>query len=869
MRPDDHSKHEEASDLRKDVDGKRTGEVLVSTSPVCRKNAGEQMYPRKENTTSAEAVTSDCEGTEEVPPIVPFSPKDILHAPISQFSNCQEKTGTKFTLHEEIERIKNGYRQVPQTIKKLRQQVEAEAEKEVLSELKRRLPAVTLSGYADGLRKKASSEDRFTHSGCLQVDIDGLKSPADAERIKKLLSEDPHIIAIWISPSGLGVKALLYIQAQSDEEAHKTAFAAAERYFEEKYGLTIDPATKDTARLCYTSFDPDIIIREQIYPLDLEKWQPPVKQAPARKTSGQRPSQNESKTTGSASMTLEELEAMVDVVAAARVRAIADGGDDLSYHDWLHFIQGIFNEFGRTDDVLAILEKLECREHDRGTTGDKMDERLEEIGIGSAIHIAKTFAGWSPKRKRGKQRSRHESSNADDKPVPFVDLVDYELTDSGNAERFLARHGHEIRFVHGDKQWIRFDGNRWKVITRDQIVEMMRLVLRGTDAAVVQSDLDIDARATVHRQLKKATNAKPLRDAVDLVPTFEDATVAAETVDADPMLLGTKTGVLDLRTGEMLPASKDLLVVKTIGCEFSPDATAPLWERFINTVTNRDTALEEYLQKVVGYTLTGLCTEQCMFFLYGHGQNGKGVFCETIKALFGDYAKTVPESLLVKTGYANVGAASPEVAMLKGLRFALTPEVEEGATLAEARVKTLTGNDSLTARKLYRDPVNFQPTHKIVLCGNHKPNVRGASVGIWRRLRVLPFSVCIPEEDRDPKLLDKLKQELPGILNWALAGTKRWHAEGMKTPACVSKITERYRKDEDLLGRFLEECCIVDAPDVRLLGSALYERFKTWSEAEGIRNPPAHAGFSKKLAERGMMRVKSRGLPYWLGIRLK
>ena len=305
-------------------------------------------------------------------------------------------------------------------------------------------------------------------------------------------------------------------------------------------------------------------------------------------------------------------------------------------------------------------------------------------------------------------------------------------------------------------------------------------------------------------------------------------------------------------------------MTKSIGTSCDPTATCPTWDRFIATVTGGDTELAGYLQAVAGYALTGRVSEECLFFLYGNGANGKGVFSETLKRLSGDYGQAAPESLFMKD---RNGAPTNEMARLAGCRMAIAAELEEGAAFAESRIKALTGGDTITARLLYHEPFDFLPTHKFLISGNHKPTVKGADYGIWRRLRLVPFTVTIPDADRDPMLKEKLALELPGILNWAIAGCLRWQRDGLRVPLCVKAATEAYREEEDVIGQFLAENTDA-APDGRAGRAEMYRRFQGWAVGEGIKSPLKAQAFNRQISERGIQVVKSSGIPVWLGINI-
>src|SRR5262249_26561535 len=265
--------------------------------------------------------------------------------------------------------------------------------------------------------------------------------------------------------------------------------------------------------------------------------------------------------------------------------------------------------------------------------------------------------------------------------------------------------------------------------------------------------------------------------------------------------------------------------------------------RFLDRVMDGNASLMDYLQRVAGYCLTGDVSEQCMWFLYGTGCNGKSTFVGTIRDLMGDYgAQLVAELLMVKTHEAH----PTERADLFGKRFVATIETEEGKRLAEALMKQLTGGDNIRARRMRQDFFEFTPTHKLWLVANHKPVIRGTDHAVWRRIKMIPFSVTIPDEEKDPGLPNKLKAELPGILAWAGQGCLAWQRNGLGEPDEVRQATADYQAEQDTLAGFMAECCRFN-PQFQIRASALYDAYVTWSGDKLT----SSIAFGRRLREKG------------------
>jgi putative DNA primase/helicase len=344
---------------------------------------------------------------------------------------------------------------------------------------------------------------------------------------------------------------------------------------------------------------------------------------------------------------------------------------------------------------------------------------------------------------------------------------------------------------------------------------------------------------------------------------YQPGIVASPTLfDSNPFLLGMSNGVVDLRTGTFREAQREDYIIKQMGAAYDANATCPTWEKFLSRVLSENAELISFIQRAVGYSLTACIREQVLFFLYGTGQNGKSTFAETLKHLFGAYMIKATSALYTLDKHGK--EPETEIARLVGKRLVTGSETEEGARLAESRVKDITGGDTLTGRELYCPAFNFLPTHKLWIYGNHLPDVRGNDYGIWRRMRLIPFQVQIPDAEKDPKLLDKLLRESSGILNWAIKGCLEWQKSGLGTPSTVVEATAEYREEEDEIGGFLSQCCYQGGKVER---GALYAQYLNWANTCGIRYHLKAKAFAKQIRSRnGIKELKSNGQRYWGGI---
>lgn len=441
-------------------------------------------------------------------------------------------------------------------------------------------------------------------------------------------------------------------------------------------------------------------------------------------------------------------------------------------------------------------------------------------------------------------------------------LTGFEHADQGNAERVFQYAGDTFKYVVESGKWLVWNGSRWIPDTTGHMVRLFVDVMKATGKQAFDDISDPRKAEAMAKFALRSLDQPRVAAGLEMLKSIKGVSVSVNDLDKDPWILGTPDGMIDLTTGSTITPDRGRLITKSIGTECDPTATCPTWKKFINTVTGGDPELEAYLQVAVGYTLTGSNREQCLFFLHGKGSNGKGVFSETLKRLFGDYGQTAPETMFTKD--RNQGPSN-DIARLAGCRLAIAAELEENVSFAESRIKALTGDDTISARFLFKELFDFRPTHHFWISGNHKPNIRGADMGIWRRIRLLPFTVCIPDDQKDRRLAEKLEGELRGILNWALEGCIRWQSEGLTTPRCVKLATDEYRAEEDVLGQFLDDCTREER-DGRVLMASLYQAYQGWTEREGLKYPLTARIFNRKLVERGLQHYKSNGGKFWKGI---
>lgn len=445
--------------------------------------------------------------------------------------------------------------------------------------------------------------------------------------------------------------------------------------------------------------------------------------------------------------------------------------------------------------------------------------------------------------------------------APGTEIDHEHLTDLGNARRLVVLFGSSLRHCN-QLGWFVWTARQWE---RDQTGAVERFAKATTRTiyheAAATDDKDLREKIATHAH--RSENDARIKAMIALARTEAEVIVKQSELDADPWLLNVENGTLNLKTGELLPHRREDLLTKKIPIEFDPAATCPRWLCFLERVTAGNQDLIRFIQKAIGYSLSGSTREQVFFILHGTGANGKSTYIIVVSSLLGDYAlQTRTETLMAKRG----DAIPNDVARLAGARFVSAIETESRRRLAESLVKQMTGGDRMTARFLHHEFFEFDPSFKLWLAVNHRPRIVGTDHAIWRRIRLIPFDVTIPETERDPDLADKLKAELPGILAWAVEGCALWQREGLKAPEAVTAATAAYREDSDALAAFLDERCTAEA-DAEVGKADLYKSFKEWAEQTGEREL-SQREFNNRIAERGFDDGRNRKSRFWKGLKL-
>lgn len=440
-----------------------------------------------------------------------------------------------------------------------------------------------------------------------------------------------------------------------------------------------------------------------------------------------------------------------------------------------------------------------------------------------------------------------------------------QYTDMTNTEYFLKVYEGKVKYC---KQWNKFvvwNGKQWLIDENGEVETMVNRLIRSM-YHVSPTIKDIQKRMDFESHIKKSESVRRRKALMESLSMDEHVKAPPELFDQKEYVFNCQNGTMYLDTGEFKPHDPNDYTTKCSNFVYDIHAKCPTWEKFLMQIMNQDKELIHYIQKVMGYSMTGLTSEQCMFILWGAGANGKSTFLNALSNLMGDYAEhTQAETFMKKQ---NEGLTN-DIARLRGVRFVSTSETEQGKRLAESMVKQVTGDDVLTARFLYGEFFSFKPTFKIFMATNHKPQIKGNDFGIWRRLRLIPFTVTIPEDQRDKDLQAKLEAENAGIFNWLLQGYLAWKHEGLKMPSAVKNATDEYQADMDIVGQFLKDCCMIDATEsTRVSNKKLYDAYVNWCTT-GNEKVCSQKFLAMRLQEKGFKKMMGNSERFWLGLGLK
>ena len=506
---------------------------------------------------------------------------------------------------------------------------------------------------------------------------------------------------------------------------------------------------------------------------------------------------------------------------------------------------------GRTREMVSLAGTL----NNRGLTSQEMLAMLR------VVNEQRFVPPLSDEKLRSivDSVSRYESANPLGGPAKQEPLTDF-----GNSTRLVQSYSDVLRYDLVQRLWIAWDGTRWVVESSDGLAMQFAFKVPNLIALEAAEAGDEGNKKALLKHAISTQSARALEAIVRLAKHRREIAANVEDFDPHNHLLNVANGTIDLRTGEIREYSKEDKITKLVPIAYDAAASAPLFDKFLTRIFDGNQSLICFMQRVCGYTLTGETGEQCLFLLHGDGANGKSTFLEVIAALTAEYGMHVRTEALMKHKNTSAGGASEDIAELRGSRFVSAVETNVGQQLAEGLLKQVTGQDRVKARKLYGHNIEFRPTFKLWLACNHKPEIAGTDHAIWRRIHLIPFDVTIPENEREKRILDKLKAELPGILAWGVRGAVEYYREGLKVPDEVKRATERYQSEQDTLSDFIADTCEVD-PNSSAPVSEVYMMFDMWCRANG--EAVMHRKlFSQMMRARGFKQAQAQRGRVWRGL---
>jgi putative DNA primase/helicase len=444
-------------------------------------------------------------------------------------------------------------------------------------------------------------------------------------------------------------------------------------------------------------------------------------------------------------------------------------------------------------------------------------------------------------------------------------VEEFKRTDSGNADYLVSRYGNIIRYNHTIKKWLLWNGNYWVIDRKDGIINLTQKAARKRQREILDNE-NPELLAGHATHALNSENQSSINKCINLVKANTKISTLSEEWDKHKHLIQYTNGIYDLNKQEFYPGRPELMISQCVGYDYDEAATSPRWVQFIDEVFDGNTELINYVQKAIGYSITGDTREQCLFIMEGIGSNGKSVFLIIVRKILGDYAYDTPFSTFEKK-YGNT--PSNDLARLHTVRLVTSSETNKDKILDEGRLKAITGGDSVTARFLNREYFTYYPKYKIWLAVNDLPTVEDKSKGFWRRIRVIPFRVLFEDKSDDKNLETTLKKELPGIMNWVIEGNEKYQKEGLKPPKEVILATQEYHHQFDIVSEWLDDT-IIKQTGSTIGATDLYNKFKEWQKIEYPDEELSQRAFGLRVKNYlGYSSIKMRSIKIYVGINYK
>ncbi len=444
------------------------------------------------------------------------------------------------------------------------------------------------------------------------------------------------------------------------------------------------------------------------------------------------------------------------------------------------------------------------------------------------------------------------------------DEENYKLTDVGNAERFVAMFKEDVKYCAIYKKWFIWNGKFWE----QDDGTIIEYAIHCVRSIYTYADMlpEGDQRKALIQHALRSESGNKIKLLVQLASGMKDLQIKPDDWDANPWLLNCQNGTINLKTGKLQPFNKADYITRICNTNYDESCPTPLWNQLLETIMSGKRNMVEYLQRALGYSLTGDISEQAMFILHGTGSNGKSTFLNIFSAVMNTYAQSTSSETFMQKKNESV---NNDVARLKGARYVTAIEMEENKRLAESLIKSVTGGDKVVTRFLYGEFFEYVPQFKVFLAVNHKPVIRDTTNSIWRRIKIIGFENTFTEATRDKRFAEKIMaNEMPGILAWAVKGCLLWQREGLNDPPEVKRAVGNYKDEMDSFKNFFEECC-EEIPEGKVSNKILRAAYDEWCKDNG-EYALSQRPFSQKLLERGFTKRRNSGGVYeWLGFRIR
>ena len=435
--------------------------------------------------------------------------------------------------------------------------------------------------------------------------------------------------------------------------------------------------------------------------------------------------------------------------------------------------------------------------------------------------------------------------------------------DMGMAQRFLDQLPHSFLYSMTDKMWYAYNGSYWEQDNQGLIEKAADEVINNlkNEPLVIQDDADKDKvqqawQKFIKGERSRSSKVNMINEIKHLVPVLHSQW------DKEKMMLNTPSGYIDLTNGTLHDHDYKKMFTQETGVDYTEKVDCPLWIEFLNQTFQNDQELIHFIQKIVGYSLTGSNAEQVMFILFGNGRNGKSVLLNIIKYISGSYAKTMNATTIMQKHNNSGQGPTSDIARLEGARLVVSSEANEGDRIDESLIKQMTGGDTLVARYSYGRDFEFDPVFKLWMATNHMPKIYGTDEGIWRRLIIIPFTHTVKKENIDKNLEDKLKAESMGILKWAIDGAMMWQREGLNPPEVIKQASQDYREEMDVIEAFISESCVV-GDEFKVKASELFDAYKKWADETNNWEGMSNTKFGMEITKRFKKKKTMHGIFYY------